>query len=91
MDVENWMKEGEKSLFVELRWPEEEAAFFTKEFDDMGIAEAAERAVAAFLGDKMSLPDEIPLAKVYWRNGASFGPFPVDISLSIEAICLRGE
>ena len=56
----------------------------------MGIAEAAEHAVAQYLSEQDRFPDKTIYAQVFWPNGAVWGPFPVDVSITIEATCLRG-
>lgn len=94
MSGEDWVKHenpGENNLFVELRWKGESAIFFSQEFENITIAEAAERSVAYYLMEYQSgLPEKIPEATVYAASGRMYGPFVIDISISIEVVGLRG-
>lgn len=93
MSGQEWldhMEPADNMLFAEMRWHGDSEIIHSGEFAGITIAEAAERVVAGYLGDQDSLPDRVPIVTVYWANGAKFGPFPVEISLTIEATCLRG-
>ena len=63
--------------------------FFETIYADMGIAEAAENAVAFYLSQQDRFPEGLIYATVYWADGATWGPFPVDVSITVEATCLR--
>ena len=74
---------------VQLSW-RDKTTFFEAIYQDMGIAEAAEHAVAFYLSQQDKFPEGLIYATVYWANGAIWGPFPVDVSITVEATCLRG-
>lgn len=79
----------EGTVFAELRWHGESEIVYSEEFETCTVQQAAELAVAHLI-ERSGIPDRVPMATVYWANGFVFGPFPVEISLSIEASCLRG-
>lgn len=81
---------AEGKLFVELRWDGESEIFYSQEFESMTIAQAGERAVAGYLSEADVFPDRVPMATVYWADGRGFDPFAIEISISIEAVGLRG-
>lgn len=92
MSGQEWLdneQPEEGTLFAELRWHGESTIVYSQAFDSCTIGEAAERAVAGWIGEH-GIPDKVPVATVYWANGAKFGPFPVEVSITIEATCLRG-
>ena len=63
--------------------------FFEEIYEDMGIAEAAETATALYLSQEDRFPNETIFATVYWPDGKIWGPFPMEVIITVEATELR--